>query len=369
MARFLLRALMSASLFATACGAAYADRIAAPPPARPMVAMAIAPDAVRAPYTVEIVADDGGVLDTFFQNGRYYVRGATNRAYTVRVVNPTAQRVEAVISIDGLDVIDGENGDLKKRGYIVPAYGEVRIDGWRTSLDNVAAFRFSAVKNSYAGRKGKARNVGVIAVAVFAEQAQAMIVAPDEPDEPYYDEDDDGYGDVERYLDRRWHPAPTNGGPAPTTTRAPRAEGAPGAADKAAESRPAPSRPAPPPPPSGGIGGESGGGGVGRVTATDTLRDSDDEQASRDCCGQPERLGLGTEYGETRYSAASYTRFVRAADKPIAIAELRYNDDAGLRALGILLDPTPDAGELMTRETADPFPGDRGFARPPAGIR
>jgi hypothetical protein len=250
MARFLLRALMSASLFATACGAAYADRIAAPPPARPMVAMAIAPDAVRAPYTVEIVADDGGVLDTFFQNGRYYVRGATNRAYTVRVVNPTAQRVEAVISIDGLDVIDGENGDLKKRGYIVPAYGEVRIDGWRTSLDNVAAFRFSAVKNSYAGRKGKARNVGVIAVAVFAEQAQAMIVAPDEPDEPYYDEDDDGYGDVERYLDRRWHPAPTNGGPAPTTTRAPRAEGAPGAADKAAESRPAPSRPAPPPPPS-----------------------------------------------------------------------------------------------------------------------
>ena len=45
---------------------------------------AIAPDAVRAPYTVEIIADDGGVLDTFFQNGRYYVRGATNRAYTVR---------------------------------------------------------------------------------------------------------------------------------------------------------------------------------------------------------------------------------------------------------------------------------------------
>jgi len=36
---------------------------------------------------------------------------------------------------------------------------------------------------------------------------------------------------------------------------------------------------------------------------------------------------------------------------------------------GILVEPLPDAGELMTRETADPFPGDRGFARPPAGIR
>lgn len=368
MARFLLRALMSASLFATACGAAYADRIDAPPPARPLVAMAIAPDAVRAPYTVEIVADDGGTMDTFFHKGRYYVRGATDRAYTVRVVNPTAQRVEAVISIDGLDVIDGESGDLGKRGYIVPAYGEVRIDGWRTSLDNVAAFRFSAVKNSYAGRKGKARNVGVIAVAVFAEQAQAMIVAPEPDDEPYYDEDE-GYGDVERYLDRRWH-APTDGGPAPTTTYAPgrgRNQGAAPAADKAAESRPAPGprRPSPPPPPTGG----QGGGGIGSVTTSDSLRGEADDTGGRDCCGQPERLGLGTEYGETRYSAASYTRFVRAADKPIAIAELRYNDDAGLKALGILVEPTPDAGELMTRETANPFPGDRGFARPPAGIR
>jgi len=36
---------------------------------------------------------------------------------------------------------------------------------------------------------------------------------------------------------------------------------------------------------------------------------------------------------------------------------------------GILVEPLPDERELMTRETADPFPGDRGFARPPAGIR
>ena len=34
-------------------------------------------------------------------------------------------------------------------------------------------------------------------------------------------------------------------------------------------------------------------------------------------------------------------------------------------ALGIHAEPLPDAGELMTRETADPFPGDSRFATPP----
>jgi len=76
-----------------------------------------------------------------------------------------------------------------------------------------------------------------------------------------------------------------------------------------------------------------------------------------------ERLGLGTEFGEQRTSAASYTRFVRAAGRPAAIAELRYNDAAGLLALGIPVQPLPGPREIMTRETADPFPGDR-FARP-----
>ena len=54
---------------------------------------------------------------------------------------------------------------------------------------------------------------------------------------------------------------------------------------------------------------------------------------------------------------------MRSTTRPIAIAELRYNDAAGLMALGIPVQPSPDEGEIMTRETADPFPGDH-FARP-----
>ncbi|HEX7841242.1 MAG TPA: hypothetical protein VF469_27375, partial [Kofleriaceae bacterium] len=94
--------------------------------------------------------------------------------------------------------------------------------------------------------------------------------------------------------------------------------------------------------------------------------DADDEIAPEPMpqSQRRERLGLGTEFGEQRTSAASYTRFVRAAGRPVAIAELRYNDAAGLMALGIPVHPLPDTDEIMTRETANPFPGDH-FARAP----
>jgi hypothetical protein len=358
MARLLLGSLLSLSLLTSGCTAAYADRVAPP---RPLVPIAVAPDAIRSPYSVEIISGDGDTLDTYFQKGRYYVHGAAGQRYTVRVTNPTDRRIEVVVSVDGIDVIDGENGDLRKRGYVVQPHGTLMVEGWRTSLSDVASFRFSAVKGSYAAKKGKARNVGVVAVAIFAEQAAPQIIIDDEPDY-YYDEDGGYYGDkVEGYLDR--------GG----ASRAPARTGGGG------EGRVAAKRPAPPPPSPGGGGGAGAdsaeaeapstsvsGGAVAPMPPRDVRRD---ESCCSDKPAERERLGLGTEFGESRYSAASYTRFVRASDRPIAVAELRYNDTAGLKALGILVEPEPDSDELMTRETADPFPGDRGFARPPAGIR
>ena len=351
MARLLLGSLLSLSLLTSGCTAAYADRVAPP---RPLVPIAVAPEAVRSPYAVEVVTPEGDTLDTFFQKGRYYVHGAHGQRYTIRVTNPTSQRIEAVVSVDGLDVIDGESGDLRKRGYVVPAHGTVLIEGWRTSLADVASFRFSSVKGSYAGRKGKARNVGVIAVAIFAEQAAPQIIV-DEPVDYYYEDDDGYYGDkVEGYLDRGAPRAKRPAAPPPEATGSARGGGGGGGDGAAADSveAEAPTRVT------------VGGSASGAVAPT-----SRDER----CCTKPaerrERLGLGTEFGESRHSAASYTRFVRASDRPVAVAELRYNDTAGLKALGILVEPLPDADELMTRETADPFPGARGFARPPAGIR
>jgi hypothetical protein len=118
----------------------------------------------------ELVDDELQPLPTFAQEGRRFVLGALGARYRIRIVNPTSARLEAVVSVDGLDAVDGRPADLAKRGYVIPAFGDVTIDGWRTTLDTVAAFRFSSVRDSFAGRKEQDRNVGVIGVAFFRER-------------------------------------------------------------------------------------------------------------------------------------------------------------------------------------------------------
>lgn len=120
--------------------------------------------------TVRLLDEDGRVLPAFELASRDYVVGEHGAAYAIEVANHTNDRIEAVATVDGLDVVDGEEGSFAKRGYVIGPFDAVRIDGFRRSTDTVAAFRFGSVRDSYAGRKGKARNVGVIGVALFHER-------------------------------------------------------------------------------------------------------------------------------------------------------------------------------------------------------
>lgn len=118
------------------------------------------------------IRDGGGHFLTGFETGgQNYVSAVAGRRYTIVVKNHSPGRVETVVSVDGLDVIDGKPGSLKKRGYLIDAFGDLEIEGFRTSSSEVAAFRFGSVSQSYASKKhGETRNVGVIGVAVFHEQ-------------------------------------------------------------------------------------------------------------------------------------------------------------------------------------------------------
>jgi hypothetical protein len=111
--------------------------------------------------------DNGRPLPAFYADGRTYAIGEAGQRYTVIVTNDTGMRVEAVASVDGLDVLDGKPASFAKRGYLVPAGGSVEIDGFRQSSERVAAFRFGSVRDSYAARTGTDRNVGIVGVAIF----------------------------------------------------------------------------------------------------------------------------------------------------------------------------------------------------------
>ncbi len=119
---------------------------------------------------VALTDESGDPLPGLVAPERAYVVGEVGERYNLEVTNRTAARYELVASVDGLDVIDGRPAGYGKRGYIVPPHGRLTIEGFRTSQESVAAFRFAAVRDSYAARTGDDRNVGVVGFAFFAER-------------------------------------------------------------------------------------------------------------------------------------------------------------------------------------------------------
>ncbi|MCB9565480.1 MAG: hypothetical protein H6709_02715 [Kofleriaceae bacterium] len=119
---------------------------------------------------ISVVDASGAMLPGIATAGRAFVVGADGDRYRLVVRNGTGARFEVVTSVDGLDVIDGAPADPARRGYILDPYGVLVIDGFRQSDDQVAAFRFGAVDDSYAARTSGDRNVGVIGFAIFAEK-------------------------------------------------------------------------------------------------------------------------------------------------------------------------------------------------------
>lgn len=136
------------------------------------------PVAVQGGVAISVVGEGGAPLDAFSLGGRVHVVGEAGQRYMVVLKNQTELRYEAVLSVDGLDVIDGKTGSLDKRGYVIEPHGTLVVDGFRRSNDVVAAFRFGAVSSSYAARSGSGQNVGVIGVALFGEQGAQVWPAP-----------------------------------------------------------------------------------------------------------------------------------------------------------------------------------------------
>jgi hypothetical protein len=125
------------------------------------------------------VGEQGQHLRTFQHQGRTFVLGRLGERYGIRVTNPSEERVEAVITVDGRDAISGRVGDyVSNRGYLIGPHDSVLVEGFRQSLAAVATFRFSHPAQSYSSRMGTPENVGVIGVAFFPERRRPVTLLP-----------------------------------------------------------------------------------------------------------------------------------------------------------------------------------------------
>jgi hypothetical protein len=93
--------------------------------------------------------------------------GKPGNEYQVVVRNRRGEDLLAVVSVDGLNVMNGETASPEQGGYVLAPGNGVDIRGWRKSLDEIAAFYFTSLGDSYAARTDRPDNVGVIGVALF----------------------------------------------------------------------------------------------------------------------------------------------------------------------------------------------------------
>ena len=109
----------------------------------------------------------GRDLPVYWHEGRAYVVGRPGNEYEIRVNNRAGEDLLAVMSVDGVNVINGETATPTGSGYVFSSWEQNTIRGWRKSMSDIAAFYFTSLGDSYAGRTGRPDNVGVIGVALF----------------------------------------------------------------------------------------------------------------------------------------------------------------------------------------------------------
>jgi hypothetical protein len=122
--------------------------------------------------------DNGSTLPVHYFHGEYWVAGKPGARYAIEVRNRMGERLLAVTSVDGVNVLSGDSAGWDQAGYVFSPRERYQITGWRKSDAEVAAFTFTDSPNSYAERTGRPANVGVIGVAFFRERTYLSYYTP-----------------------------------------------------------------------------------------------------------------------------------------------------------------------------------------------
>ncbi|GHO44731.1 hypothetical protein [Ktedonospora formicarum] len=271
-------------------------------------------------FHIEILVD-GKPLPHYYHRDEVFIEGTQGRSFTLKIGKKDYQRrALAVISIDGLSINDGKPAHSHSRGYVLGKdMWEYTIPGWRLDNEQVAAFYFADLPQSYASQMGKPQNIGVIGVKFWYEEALEAL-------------NDLEYVEYERtpsYPPYTPPPAPGGAPSMPDTLggvppMAPSAPSAPSSAPYAAPKR----RMAPPSAPA------------------------------------PRSPGLGTGFGKRMEHRVTNVDFTRD-ESTLQTLVLRYDNAENLEARGIILESRRAQDDKLLQ--ANPFPADDTGCTPPPG--
>jgi hypothetical protein len=124
-------------------------------------------------YQMRILVNDKPVpIYRDYRTGTDWIEARNETKYVIEVKNNGYNRILAVSSVDGLNVINGKHEDsLTAPGYILHPYNNIKIPGWKISAEDVREFFFTPQESSYSTKLGaNPANTGVIATAIFKEK-------------------------------------------------------------------------------------------------------------------------------------------------------------------------------------------------------
>jgi hypothetical protein len=126
-------------------------------------------DATRQ-YEITIRPLGRNPADEYFHNGAVWIEGREGNNYTIELTNRSNVCSLFILSVDGLDVLEGKPAGLNSQGYVIPAGNTVSVPGWKVNDQQAAEFYFSRSRESYVNSiGGSTANTGVIGAMVFSE--------------------------------------------------------------------------------------------------------------------------------------------------------------------------------------------------------
>jgi len=122
------------------------------------------------PYEVSVIVD-GLPAPEYAARGRIYVEALRDRSFSLRLSNPTAERVAVALSVDGLNVVDAKRTtSFAATKWVLMPGQTLEVPGWQISGETARRFFFTETRSSYAKWLGDTRNVGTIEAVFFREK-------------------------------------------------------------------------------------------------------------------------------------------------------------------------------------------------------